>query len=123
MHMNQKRREQCLLGPKFSGNELTPSASKHDVNTFQGRIGAGSCACCHTETENLEQICCLIQSHYADSEPASPSTDLMMPAASRIANRVPTFLKLFVRGFLRVLRFSPLLRRLIVSADNVNNAI
>ena len=45
----------------------------------QGWICSDSCTCCHTEAEAAHQTCCLTQSQYTDTGPASLSNNPTTP--------------------------------------------
>ena len=56
--------------------------------------GLDNSMCCHTETEVPHQTCCLIQSHYTNTRPASPSTDAVTQSTWRVAIIEPIFTSL-----------------------------
>ena len=49
--------------------------SRQHVCLSRGRICSDSCACCHTETEVIDQTFYLTQSKYTDTGPTSPGAD------------------------------------------------
>ena len=55
--------------------------TQQHASVSQGQICPHNGTCCHTEIEVADQTCYLIQSQYADSGPASPSTDTITPGA------------------------------------------
>ena len=49
--------------------------SQQHASVSQGRICSDNFTCCHTEIEVADQTFYLIQSHYTDTGPTSPSAD------------------------------------------------
>ena len=58
--------------------------SKQRASVSQGRICSINFTCCHTETEVADQTFCLVQSHYTDTGPTSPSSDPITPGAWQV---------------------------------------
>ena len=55
--------------------------SQQHVSAPPGRVGCGSCTCCHTEIEVTDQTCYLAIARFTDTGPTNPSDDPIMPSA------------------------------------------
>ena len=63
----------------FVGCLLACLTSQQNAGVSQGQICSDNCTWCHTEREVADQIFCLTQLQYNDTEPTSHSADPIAP--------------------------------------------